>query len=187
MTAFQVAGLIIAVLLNGGLGIALRFYATRHWQGPHGVLYRQGGGLALIVLCAAFYRWIFEPPFDGLVIVPGLALEVLVIVLLLEREGILGYEPPEEPEEPAAWGGITKAGNTSHGAIWRIENALAAITRAQETEIRAERYLEELERDLLQAWLLLGDLRHMRPVCSVQELRQRVEERLEGGGDGPQA
>jgi hypothetical protein len=70
MTELHIVGLILALFLNATLGLGLRFCAIHHCRGPRGVLWRQAGGVGLIFGCAMLYRFIFHPPFDGLLLVP---------------------------------------------------------------------------------------------------------------------
>lgn len=174
MTPLHLAGLILILALNAGIGICIRFYSVRHWNGPAGVFYRESTGLALVFCCAAAYRWIFHPPFDGLLIIPLLALEILLIVLYFEREEILPYQ---------GWEGI-QDGKLSYKAICSIEDLIATILEIQDLQRQAERFLQEQERSTAQAMLQLGDLRFMRDTLSVKQWRERVDEylgRMRGG------
>ena len=171
MTSFQLVGLALVCLLYAGAGVMLRFYAVRHWSGQRAVLWRQASGTVLLFGCAALFRFVFAPPWDGLWLIPILSLESLVIVLLLEREKILEYEP---------WNGISESGNLRHPTLHMIEDMMGIADRASDHQ-------KELQRDLIMWKLMNQALRALEPTKSLGEWERMVDEVLEGmrGEDWP--
>lgn len=177
-STLHIVGFVLAWAVYTLLGLGLSEICRRFWHNARGQYWVLVTGGILWLGISAGYTLVFRPPCDGLVVAALLGAWTAFILPIGER-----VKPAGETWQET-WQGITDNGNLSHGAIRRIENLMAPIVEAIEEKRAAEIRLEQQERTLLQALLLLGDLRHMRPVCSVQELRQRVEERLQGGGDG---
>ena len=171
MTPFQVVGLVLALAIIPGLGICVRLYSRKNWTGARGVLWREVAGTTLILGVAAGYQFMFKPPFDGLITAGLLGLEVLFVILLLDRAGALQDEP---------WEGVTENGRLRHGALHLIED-MAAIAD------RAAVHQRTLQRDLVMWKLMNQALRALEPTRSLGEWERMVDEVLEGmrGEDWP--
>jgi len=169
----QLLGLILAVTVVVILELAAREVARRHWNSQRGVLWRQAVGHGLILLVATGYCYVSGLPLLPICIVWALSIAVGLMLLFLDRADLLQYDP---------WPGVNNNGNLTHSGIRHIENTQSALIGAQQSAERIKLELGQLldnhERELLMAWLQVGDLRYMRPHCSIGELRKRAEERM---------
>lgn len=90
------------------------------------------------------------------------------------------YRWDAEAVQMPLWDGLTRNGNLTRGAILHIENAIAEVTKAQECllgmEAQVARLVDAQAAALTRCWLLLGDLRYMRPASTAAQLRERAEQ-----------
>ena len=169
----RLLGLALAGVVLVMLELGTREFARRHWNSQRGVLWRQAVGHGLILLVATVYCYAFGLPLLPIGAMWVLSFAVLLFLLVIDRADVLQYGP---------WPGITPKGNLTHSGIRHIENTQSALIGAQQSAERIKLELGHLldnhERELLMAWLQVGDLRYMRPPCSIGELRKRAEERM---------
>jgi hypothetical protein len=94
-----------------------------------------------------------------------------------------------EAVQMSLWDGLTRNGNLTHLAIRHIENAMAEVLgsmdclaqmdqmQTQMAKLTKEqaRLTKHHENRLRRCWLVLGDLRYMRPPSSRKELEERAD------------
>jgi len=103
--------------------------------------------------------------------------------------------------QSSLWDGLTERGNLTHTAIRHIENAQSELWGACEVflerrkvtearhalsiqlatlEAREAKLVTRGENLLRRCMLVMGDLRHMRRVCSSAEYQQRADDWRDG-------